>query len=397
MDDQTNDNPLSDSSIGISFEQYGRESASASKADPTTVEASLATVYNQFLKDTKLDADGIKQRITRLEAEILQKKSSEANTTSEIASQELQKADVEKKLEELGVGRIKLINEGAQTDEYVPFVIGLFITILLTFYLFVFYSSTGYSAFYGIKQGTLGLINPDVFANAQAKGGGILVLIILFPVIFLGLGFLIHDALDKKKYALISALLGFTFLVDSIMGYKISENLHNNSFNGGLTNIQWTFSMVWSDINFWFVLMLGFVVYLIWGSLLHYALDKYKEIQPDRVLELKLENLNGKIEEQKNNLLEILAKIGTLKAAVASYQNEINQKEKDVIGYKNGVVPVNVPKLRSIVGQFMKGWFEYIKFMFKDDENKIKVLTGQVAEIQRTWIDHKIKSLDQDS
>jgi hypothetical protein len=44
----------------------------------------------------------------------------------------------------------------------------------------------------------------------------------------------------------------------------------------------------------------------------------------------------------------------------------------------------------------MKGWFEYIKFMFKDDDEKIKELTEQVAETQKTWIDNKIKALEQE-
>lgn len=397
MNDQTNGIALNDSAKGISFVQYGKESAVAAKADPATVEASLATVYNQFLKETKLDSEGIKQRISRLEAEILQKKNSKENALSDIVLKEHQREDKEKKIEELTVERIRLKEEGATTEDYVPFVIGAFITILLTFYLFVFYSSTGYSAFYGIQKGiSVGIINPDVFSHALERGGGIIAAIILFPVIFLGLGFLIHDALDKKQYGMISILLLFTLLADILMGYKISENLYTLAFNEGRVNEQWQFSMIWSDINFYLVLMLGFVVYVIWGALLHYTLTKYRDIQPDKVLELKLENLDGKISEQKIELHDILTKTNSLKATVNTLDNEIDQKERDVIGYKNGVIPVDTAKLRSIVGQFMKGWFEYIKFMFKDDENKIKELTEQVAETQKTWIDNKIKALEQE-
>ena len=180
------------------------------------------------------------------------------------------------------------------------------------------------------------------------------------------------------------------------MGYKISENLYTLAFNEGRVNEQWQFSMIWSNINFYLVLMLGFVVYVIWGALLHYTLSKYRDIQPDKVLELKLENLDGKISERKIELHEIMTKINSLKATVNTLENEIDQKERDVIGYKNGVIPVDTSKLRSIVGQFMKGWFEYIKFMFKDDEDKIKELTEQVAETQKTWIDNKIKALEQE-
>ncbi|MBK7740473.1 MAG: hypothetical protein IPI42_07925 [Saprospiraceae bacterium] len=76
----------------------------------------------------------------------------------------------------------------------------------------------------------------------------------------LGLGFLIHDALEKQKYLFITGLLTFTLIVDAIIGYKISQSIHNNEFNAGLTNELWRFDMIYSDINFYLVIALGFVV-----------------------------------------------------------------------------------------------------------------------------------------
>ena len=181
------------------------------------------------MKDTKLDAEGIKQRITRLEAEVLQKKNAKENAKAELESLDLQKESKDKKIEELEIERINLKEDGAPTGDMIPFVISSFIVILLTCYLFVFYSSTGYSALFGLKNNakvTAAIINPDTFSDASAKGGGVLAAIILFPVIFLGLGFLINDALEKKKYGIISLLLFFTLIVDAIMGYKITEALH---------------------------------------------------------------------------------------------------------------------------------------------------------------------------
>ncbi len=400
MNDQTNGvATISDSNEKISFEHYGKERAVSSNGDPKTLEASLATIYNQFLKDTKLDADGIKHHITKLEAEGLQKKNSKENAKAELESLSLQKELKDKKIEELEVERINLKEDGAPAGDMISFVISAFIVILLTCYLFVFYSSTGYSALFGLKnnaQVTAAIINPTTFSDAESKGGGVLAAIILFPVIFLGLGFLINDALEKKKFGIISVLLFFTFIVDAIMGYKISEALHNIQLSRGQTSELWHFKMVFSDINFYLVLMLGFVVYLIWGALLNYTLTKYSEMQPKKALELVLENLDRRIGEQRDELLEMMSKISNTRSQIASLDNEIEQKTKDAIGYRNGVIPVDTSKLRSIVGQFMQGWFGYITFMFNNDENKIKELTTISAETQKVWLDNKIKSLDTD-
>ena len=47
MNDQTIDIKIGGNDEKISVEQYGRECASDSKADPATLESSLVTVYNQ--------------------------------------------------------------------------------------------------------------------------------------------------------------------------------------------------------------------------------------------------------------------------------------------------------------------------------------------------------------
>jgi hypothetical protein len=259
--------------------------------------------------------------------------------------------------------------------------------------LFVFYSSSGYSAFYGVKQGSLGFINPNVFADAKNKGAGVIALIILFPVIFLGMGFLIHDALAKKKYAFIIGLLCFTFIADGIIGYKIAQGIHDNAFNAALTKDQWDFHMVFSDINFYLVLALGFVVYMIWGALLHYVLQKNYEMQPDKALEIRLDNMDRKIGDQRQNLIEHQTKINNLKGQLAIIENEIIDKDKDAIGYENGVIPVNISQLQSFVGEFMMGWYAYTNMMHPVDANK---RNQEAGEKQKEWLEQKILTLNKE-
>ena len=377
----------------VTYTHLGRLAAQARKSNALLIEPSLEQVFHRFISDEELTEEGRKNRIQRLKGEVTQKKNQKIQVLSNLTSEEKFKDDKENIIEELELDRIKIKDGEAPIFDYVPFVIGIFITILLTLYLFVFYSSSGYSAFYGIKQGTLGFINPNVFADAKTKGGGVIALIILFPVIFLGLGFLIHDALEKNKYGFISLLLVFTLITDSFIGYKISQGLHTNEFNAGLSNEQWNFSMIYTDINFYLILALGFVVYVIWGFLLHYVLNKNKEMQPDKAIELRLENLNRKITEKREELALIVTKINDLKAQSATLDNDISGKEEDIIGYENGVNPVDTARLKACIGEFMGGWFAYTAMMFSRDANK---RNQEAHEIQIAWLTKKLETLTND-
>ena len=377
----------------VTYQHYGKVAAKSTNSNAANLDGSLDNVYERFLNGQKLDAEGIKLRVRKLREEILQKKNQKENLLANLSSVGQLKDAVDDKIEQLEIEKVNLKDKEAPANDYLPFVIGMFITILLTFYLFVFYSSSGYSAFYGVKQGSLGFINPNVFTEAKNKGGGVIALIILFPVIFLGMGFLIHDALSKRKYLFIAGLLVFTLLADAIIGYKIAQGVHNNEFNADLTKEQWVFRMVFSDINFYLVLALGFVVYIIWGALLHYVLHKHQEMQPDRALEIRLENMDRKIAEQRQALAEHQTKINDLKGQVAIIENELADKEKDAIGYENGVIPINVSLLQSAIGEFMMGWYAYTNLMYPVDANK---RSNEARDEQKEWLEQKIQSLNQD-
>ena len=374
----------------VTHHHYGKVIAKNTNSNPQTIESSLDNIYDRFLTEQQLNDNGIQERISKLRAEVLQKRNHKIFIVADISTQEQKKEEKDQRIEDLELDKLKVKEAETPNTDYVPFVIGSFIVVLLTLYLFVFYSSTGYSAFYGVKQGALGFINPNVFTEAQNQGGGVIALIILFPVIFLGLGFLIHDALEKNKYIFISGLLIFTLLTDSIIGYKISQGIYINEFNAGIVKNMWEFRMIYYDINFYLIIALGFVVYIIWGALLHYILNKYKELQPDQAIELRIDNLNRKISEQRLALAEISGKINILKSEILTIENEISEKEKEIIGYENGVVPVNISLLKASIGDFMNGWFAYTTLMYPSDANK---RTQEAKEKQENWLSRKIESL----
>lgn len=384
----------------ITYTQLGFRSAQKSQSNPEAIDGYLEIVYDKFLEDQKLDEQGLKDRIAKLKAEVQQEKAKKQDAIADINANKRNKEDKEKEIEELELEKIDIRNGDGETSNTTPFVIGTFITLLLTLYLFVFYSSSGYSAFYGIKPGSLGFINPNVFADATNKGGGVIALIILFPVIFLGLGFLIHDALEKIKtgknkgsaLATILVLLTITLIADAFIGYKISEGVHTNEFNAGRTDELWKFNMIYSDINFYLVLILGFVVYVIWGFLLNYVLShSYLKTESEKI-KLMIENINNRISERRKELSDIIAKIHKFEGDIVTIDNKVEEKQKDIIGYENGVIPINVSSLKGSVGEFMGGWQNYTHGNFSP--SRASNLIDNAIRHQNDWINRKIESLN---
>ncbi|WP_343633642.1 hypothetical protein [Fluviicola sp.] len=386
----------------ITYTLYGFRSASKSRSNPEAVEGYLNLVYDKFLEEQMLDEQGIKSQISKLKAEVQQEKTRKNDVTAEISSTKRHKEDKEKEIEELEIEKVDIRNGDGELGDTSSFILGAFIALLLTLYLFVFYSSSGYSAFYGIKPGSLGFINPDVFTDAQNKGGGVIALIILFPVIFLGLGFLIHNSMETnkkltlqgkpKRYLLISLLLVITLIADVFIGYKISQGVHTNAFNAGLTDETWKFKLVFEDINFYLVLVLGFVVYVIWGFLLNFVLShSYLKTESEKV-KLMLENVGNKITDRRKELTDIISKINRLESDFNNCESKIQQKEKDIIGYENGVIPVNVSSLKGSIGEFMGGWQNFTHGNFHQEE-ALK-LVNEAIKVQTNWLNVKLIGLN---
>lgn len=386
----------------ITLTQYGFQSATNSQSNPESIDGYLNKVYDKFLEDQKLDETGVKNRISRLREEVILEKSRKNDLQAEITTYNANKIDKENEIQELELERIDIKNGEGELGDTTSFIIGAFITTLLTLYLFVFYSSSGYSSFYGIKQGSLGFINANVFSDALNRGGGVFALIILFPVIFLGLGFLIHNALEEnkglvkegksQKYGLISVLLFITFIADAFIGYKIAEGVHNNEFNAGRTNELWNFNMIFSDINFYLVLILGFVVYVIWGFLLNYVLShSYLKTENEKT-KIMLGNISNRIQEKRNELNIILSKIAKAESDILSCNAKIEDKEKNISGYETGDIPINISTLKAAIGDFMGGWQYFTNGNFNSDE-ALK-LNNEAIRVQTNWMKSKIENLN---
>ncbi len=370
----------------IPLREYGVQESSACNGNSTTIKEPLNVVFEQYVRDQK-------DQQTRSNDLLNSKKSQHSEIENAIAKvrngisekeQKIHSAESTIKQKETEISDIKESKDAA--TGIVPFVIGAFIVILLTLYLFVFYSSTGYSALFGVKPGNTGFINPNVFTEGANKGGGVIAMLILFPVIFLGLGFLIHDAIERKKYFFISMIISFTFLTDALIGYKITPNIYQIEYQNGLHDLEWKPSFVFQEINFYIVLALGFIVYLIWGALLHYVLSKYKEIsEPERIISLKRE------------IDRIRAEINLLNEGIASLKNEIADLEKnksavqrEIDNILSGKLVIDPNVLDSYIGQFMSGWLGYIGLLYTNNQQLCTEMMQKSIDDKGVWFNSKI-------
>ncbi len=389
----------------ITYSRYGFRSAQKSQSQPASIDGYLNNVYSKFLEEQKLDEKGLIDKIYNLNIELQQEKTKKHDANAEISSHRSLKEDKEKQIEELELEKISIIGGDGEIGDTTSFVIGAFITLLLTLYLFVFYSSSGYYVFNDFKKDTYSIINPNVFSDALNAGGGMVALIIFFPIIFLGLGFLIHNLMETnkkleadnmpKKYMLILFLLVLTLLTDAFIGYKITKGVHLNEFNSGLRNDIWGNSMIFKEPTFWLILLLGFLVYVIWGLLLNYVLShSYLKTESEKV-KLMIENVSNRIADKRKELSDIVSRIYRFESDIMTYENQIQQKTKDINDYERGAMPINLASLKGSVGEFMGGWQNYTHSNF--DKEEAHSLVEDAIKAQNTWLTNKTENFNSDN
>jgi uncharacterized membrane protein (DUF106 family) len=353
------------------YVKFGKDSAARADGQPGLIKESLNVLYEEIVKKAGQDKQGIAALISTLKENIkgLEKQKDVL---------EVQKASTENKIEDC-TNQIDDLENERGTPDFIPFVVGAFITILLTFYLWAFYSASGYAAYAGVPPESTGFEGVfSALSEAFSDSGALKIIAILFPTVFLGLGFLIHDSIEKKKYGFIALLLSFTFIFDVIIGFMVTKHLHMNDIINNRTTAEWSNWMVLEDITFYFILASGFVCYVMWGFLLNYTLNKWNEMQP-----------SVRMRKLKDQVIELKQQMKKCEGDVLSIENEIKGKEQDIIAYKTGKVIIDIPTLKAHIGHFMSGWAAWIVLM-KENSSEL----SKEADIEKErWLDEKVNNL----
>ncbi|WP_185095848.1 beta-carotene 15,15'-monooxygenase [Chryseobacterium daeguense] len=250
--------------------------------------------------------------------------------------------------------------KGASTK----FWIGLIILIPISLYLFTFYISTSYSAFFKSFDANGNIIqsvlDAQAFNKAWAEGPLEGAFVTLIPFVFLGLGYLIHMFGENKSfvnYSKVALLFMITFMFDAILAYEIESKLYelNKTFNSPPFDL----SIAFTKNQFWGIIFAGFIVYIIWGLVFDFVMkehrekDKIKHEQSKRqkdilVYQEKIQDLEKQKEEVRNS-------IGSIKELIAKAKGRIEELQNIIDGT---IIPTKDYQLHA--SEYMQGWITFV-------------------------------------
>lgn len=244
------------------------------------------------------------------------------------------------------------------------FYIGLTILSFLTLYLFIFYSSASYSAFF--KEFSLNSIgvadsifDPQALSKSFNDGFSELLLILTIPFVFLGLGYLIHKFQEQKswtKYLKIVFLIIVTFIFDSILAYEITEKIYSIRAENSFEEMpDYTISMAFQSVNFWLIIFAGFLVYLIWGFVFDFVMEAYAKLDE---LGNYIRSKEEEIANREEDIRKLEEEIEKLNHTIGDNETEA-EKLKTILDHRDIIRP---RELEHSIYQFLNGWLEYLSY-----------------------------------
>ena len=122
--------------------------------------------------------------------------------------------------------------------------------------------------------------------------------------------------------------------------------------------------------EFWLIIFLGFIAYLIWGFIFDFVMEEHKEKDKVKnaihkrtkqifIYKEEIQNNKGKMDEVKSLIMEIKEKISKAKG-------RINELQRIVDGT---IIPTKEYKLYA--SEYLQGWLTFIneKLMISRSEN----------------------------
>lgn len=354
--------------VGETYRQWGIRICGIVESSLNALTPYLHNVYNYIYREQAENKELQEQARKNTQAEIEQKNTYIEECHAKIRHSHDCIEDNKSKIEELKHERQE-INESKEKinkDQRLHLIIGLFIIIPLTIYLFLFYSSTFYSAFFAdVENMGASVLNsmfdPHALNNAYKQSWTELLFVLSAPIIFLGLGFGLHSFSMQKgndKYLKIVAILLVTVAFDSILAYKIGKNLHELGIIFGQIPLgeRYTFKLAFTDVNTWAVIFCGFIVYIIWGIVFDMCMTAYHAMDLNKT---RLESISKEmiaLEEENKN-----------------YKIKINELENDVSKTKNDIkiltsklghqVYIDYTAIRTEMNNFFAGWITQMQVL----------------------------------
>jgi hypothetical protein len=352
------------------YYDLGFEYAQDSKTNPEIIDNGLNKARALFREDS---VSITKKHIVALKANIatLTKNKTDYETTK--TNKEIEKEEIENE-----------IDGKKEAGEWINFSFKVLLFIALSFYLFIFYTSVACSAFCEVKLNSFAqsFFIPNALDIASMQGN--LFLVLVFPIVAFACGWAFEEGFrnrkvsEKRKISIKMMILSLfvAFIIDIILGYLISERVHNAMYAAGKIRAEWKRSFVFTDMRFYLVLFLGYFVYLLWGYLSSSILN-------DSIITTR---------DLRKKFVEIKTQINTIEGDISNLKNQIDKTQENVNDYENGGVFYDIKSFEGIIGIFMQGYSAYVSAKYTNIEG-VRVM-NTVEQKQREWTNRVILTLN---
>src|SRR5574344_2971583 len=351
------------------YQQWGIRWAGQTNAASLALNSSLAIVICQLKKEQASDSDKQETNRKALQGQIDGIKASRDIENNNLSSEEKKLSECvnlisekKNKLEEIESNGDKGENRMAKLNLWIGRIITLFITI----YLFVFYSSASYSAFFKIINANVSTTEAcfDGQAWFLAFKDGLMefLFVTLLPVLFMGLGYVIYQYGQKQgreKYIKAAVLYGITFIFDTLLAFQISKKIYIALGQTKLADQPpYTVSLAFQNGDFWIIIFCGFIAYVIWGLVFGFAMNAYEQIDTRWVVSKRLDDEIIKLGQQEQLLN---SQVLDIKNKIISIENKINENELNL----PKMVVYNYNDIKQELNNFFIGWVGYMSLFAK--------------------------------
>jgi len=376
--------------VSKDWKDEGWKSARNLKGSESGLKVCIARIFNnhkETLRRDNIEQENGKRPLKVKYQEYISKNEAYEKKIEKIKDEDIPKSD--QKIEKIN-NDIREIKENP--DQYtgdrvgkVGFIIGSIILIFLTIYLFIFYSSASYSAFFKVfKPNELGIAASIFDAQALSKGyyDGVteLILLLTIPFVFLGLGYLIHKFLEEKKwtkYLKVSSFVFVTFIFDVILAYEILHKIHEMIAQDSFEIMEkYNFELAFSDVRFWLIIFAGFVVYIIWGFVFNFIMEAYEKLDKISILIKSKREMIRETEKQLDNFEDEINKLTYL----IGHNKTEAEKLRTIL---DNTIIIKPKELETTVNHFTEGWLEWLTSDRREETEKEKatIFVTQYVEI----------------
>ncbi|WP_299311424.1 ABC transporter permease [uncultured Aquimarina sp.] len=382
--------------IRITYYQTGYGASKTASGNPITLGVGLHNLYNSFedqcrkqlqeqqrLKQPyKEEQERHRTDLKKNETAIAIYQEEERKIVSDIEAKQFEMIDVKQNPDNYGID--------ADKRPKAQFYIGLLLLLPITTYLFVFYISASYSAFFkSFENDSLSAAIFDANAFSKAISDGLLEAIFVgtLPFVFMGLGYLIHmfqNNKSKLSIIKIGALFLLTFVFDVILAYLIERKIF---LYDAVLGDKFTPEIAIKSVNFWGIIFAGFVVYIIWGLVFDFVMREHENVD-------KIRAYIGSVKEELKILLkrktELLDSINQLKQETTYIKGKIAEVQSKIDGF---IFPVK--EYLHYHYQYKEGWYQAINTELAMPHKEKDELLNNCEEVSKAHIqEHNLNQMD---